>query len=211
MGNQLDKPDSLDAPNHSAQRGGHGSQVSHDDELRLAERVRAVVPWLDHKTSALVASIVAVVAAEHPEVQAAILFGSAARHEERPLDDAHPSDVDMLLLVTPDPARQRLLYAQQLALWESIGEAQYRHRDAPREVEVTLVESTLTDWDELFVTNVARDGLLLWARDATAATLPSRQTDSTVTTFMDTTESASVALPVAWRHLALGVTGRIKR
>ena len=193
MGNQLDKVDRLDTLNYPTQLGSHGSQGSHNDELRLVDRVHAVVPWLDQKTSALVAAIVAVVAAEHPEVQAAILFGSAARHEERPLDDLHPSDVDMLLLVTPDPARQRLPYAQQLALWESIGDVQYRHHDAPREVEVTLVESTLADWDELFVANVARDGRLLWMRDT------------------NTAEEVLAALPVAWRHLAPALPDRIGR
>ncbi|HEY7341306.1 MAG TPA: nucleotidyltransferase domain-containing protein [Ktedonobacterales bacterium] len=156
-------------------------------------RVQAVVPWLDQKTSALVAAIVAVVAAEHAAVQAAILFGSAARHEERPLDDLHPSDVDLLLLVAPDPVRQRLPYAQQLALWESIGSVQYRHCTVPREVEVTLVESTLADWDELFVVNVARDGRLLWIRDANPA------------------ERALDALPAAWRHLAPNLTDRTRR
>lgn len=193
MGNQLDKVDGLDTANHPTQLDSHGSREPHDDELRLVDRVHAVVPWLDQKTSALVAAIVAVVAAEHPEVQAAILFGSAARHEERPLDDLHPSDVDLLLLVKPDPVRQRLPYAQQLALWESIGSVQYRHRTVPREVEVTLVESTLADWDELFVANVARDGHLLWMRDAI------------------TVERALTALPDAWRHLAPGLTDRGKR
>lgn len=190
MGNQLDR---LDTAHRSAQLGSHGSQGAYDDELRVVERVHAVVPWLDHETSALVAAIVAVVAADHPAVQAAILFGSTARHEERPLDDPLPSDLDLLLVVTPDPVRQRLPYAQQLALWESIGDAQYSHRDAPREVEVTLVESTLADWDELFVANVARDGRLLWMRDAS------------------TPEKALTALPVAWRHLAPALPDRVRR
>lgn len=193
MGNQLDEADERDAVNHPARLGAHGSYESRDDELRLVERVHAVVPWLDPETSALVAAIVEVVAAKHPEVQAAILFGSAARHEERPLEDPHPSDVDVLLLVTPDPVRQRLPYAQQLALWESIGEVQYRHRDAPREVEVTLVELTLADWDELFVTNVARDGRLLWMRGA------------------GTPDKALTALPAVWRHLTSDVTEHTKR
>ncbi len=175
MGNQPDKVDGLDTTNHSTQLGSHGSHESLDDELKLVERVHAIVPWLDPKTSALLAAIVGVVAAKHPEVQAATLFGSAARHEERPLEDPHPSDVDVLLLVRPDPVRQRLPYAQQLALWESIGEVQCRHRDAPREIEVTLVESTLADWDELFVANVARGGILLWARTGSGTTSATAQ------------------------------------
>jgi predicted nucleotidyltransferase len=193
MGNQLDKVDGLDTTKHHTQPGTHSSHEPDNDELRLVERVHAVVPWLDPNTSALVAAIVAVVAAEHPEVKAAILFGSVARHQERPLEDPHPSDVDLLLLVAPDPVRQRLPYARQLALWESIGNVQYRNRTAPREVEVTPVESTLADWDEMFVTNVARDGRLLWIRDANPA------------------ERALDALPAAWRHLAPTLTDRTRR
>lgn len=161
MGNQLEKSDSLQSalPLHI-----QPDAITESSQAALKRRVRAAVPWLDAKTATLVAAIIAVVAAKHPEVEAAILFGSLARHEERPLDDPSPSDVDLLLLVRPDPARQRLPYAQQLALWESIGNMQYRYRDAPREVEVTLTESTLADWDEMFVTNVAHDGIYLWTR-----------------------------------------------
>ncbi len=190
MGNKLD------ATNRLAQHSSRATQRSDRNlmsQQALVERVRTVVPWLDRKTSDLVVALVAVVAAKHPEVQAAILFGSMARHEERLHDDPHPSDVDLLLLVTPDPVRQRLPYAQQLALWESIGDAQYRNSDAPREVEVTLVESTLADWDELFVANVAHDGILLWMRDAS------------------TPEKALTALPVAWRHLAPALPDRVRR
>jgi hypothetical protein len=51
---------------------------------------------------------------------------------------------------------------------------------------VTPVESTLADWDEMFVTNVARDGRLLWIRNT------------------NTAEEALTALPIAWQHLAYG-------
>ena len=190
MGNKLD---TTNRPAHHSSRATQRSDSNLMPQQALVERLRAVVPWLDRQTSDLVAAIVAVAAAKHPEVQAAILFGSMARHEERLLDDPHASDVDLLLLVTPDPVRQRLPYAQQLALWESIGDAQYSHRDAPREVEVTLVESTLADWDEMFVANVARDGAVLWMRDAV------------------TGEKISGALPAAWRHLAYGKTDPIRR
>ena len=46
------------------------------------------IPWLDPKTTSSVADIIQSVALHHPEVQAIILFGSVARHEERPLNDA---------------------------------------------------------------------------------------------------------------------------
>lgn len=191
MGNQLDK---LDNSNRSQQPSGHNTQISGEDQQALDQHIRSVSPWLDERTIVLVAAIIAAVAAKHPMVQAVILFGSVARHEERPLDDPHPSDVDLLLLVTPDPVRMRLPYTQQLALWESIGDIQYRYRDAPRDVEVTLVETTLADWDELFVTNVARDGILLWRRGeiATPGYAPEARE----------AEARVVPLPDVWNHLS---------
>lgn len=173
--------------------------VQTESELQrdLARRIGAVLPWLDVQTARLVGAIVAAVSLHHPEAQAAILFGSITRHEERPLDDPYPSDVDLLLLVTPDPVRQRLPYAQQLALWRTIGDVDYQHRDAPREVQVTLVETTLADWDELFITNVARDGILLWRRgenDVSRRALGEHETQEA--------GISGAPLPDAWSHLA---------
>ena len=194
MGNQLDK---LDNSHHSRQLSNHDPQMTGEDQRGFEQNVRSVVPWLDEQTLVLVAAIIAAVAAEHPAVQAVILFGSLARHEERPLDDPHPSDVDLLLLVTPDPVRQRLPYAQQLALWRTIGDVEYQYRDAPREAQVTLVETTLADWDELFITNVARDGILLWRRGESGAACPAAPGNET--------QEAGISgapLPDAWGHLA---------
>ena len=188
MGNQLDK---LDNSHHSRQLSNHDPQMTGEDQRGFEQNVRSVVPWLDEQTSELVAAIIAAVAVKHLAVQAVILFGSVARHEERPLDDPQPSDVDLLLLVTPDPVRQRLPYAQQLALWRTIGDVEYQYRDAPREVEVTLVETTLADWDELFVMNVARDGILLWRR-AMMGVPPQA----------DELAAPLAPLPDAWSHLA---------
>lgn len=126
-----------------------------------------MIDWLDTETAADVVDITQSVAEHHPEAQAVILFGSVARREERPLDDPEPSDVDLLVLVDPtvlDPTAERLTHKQQLALFHTIGEADYRHRVAPREVQTLLVQSDLQGWDSMFIENVARDGLLLWAR-----------------------------------------------
>ena len=49
-------------------------------------------------------------------------------------------------------------------LCHTIGEADYRFGDAPREVQTVFVGWDLADWDAAFVENVARDGILLWAR-----------------------------------------------
>lgn len=194
MGNQLDE---LDNSYHSRQLSNHDTQMSGEDQREFEQRVRSMVPWLDEQTLVLLAAIIAAVAAEHPAVQAVILFGSVVRHEERPLDDPYPSDVDLLLLVTPDPVRQRLPYAQQFALWRTIGDVEFQHRSAPREVQVSLVETTLADWDELFITNVARDGILLWRRGESGAAgyaLGEHETQEA--------GISGAPLPDAWSHLA---------
>jgi predicted nucleotidyltransferase len=110
--------------------------------------------------------IVQSLAVEHPEALAVILFGSVARHEERPLDDLQLSDVDLLLLVDAtalDPQARRLSREQELALHHTIGEADYRHR-SPREIQVMFMDRDLERWDPMFIEHVAHDGVLLWAR-----------------------------------------------
>jgi predicted nucleotidyltransferase len=124
------------------------------------------IHWLDRASASGVVDIVESVAAHHPEVQAVILFGSVARREQRPLDDAEPSDVDLLLIVDPsvlEPSAERLTSAQDLALTRTISEADFRHR-APREINTFFMNRDLARWDTLFIENVARDGILLWAR-----------------------------------------------
>jgi hypothetical protein len=38
-------------------------------------------------------------------------------------------------------------------------------------VQITIADRDLADWDPLFVANVARDGILLWARGPLRASL----------------------------------------
>ena len=123
-----------------------------------------VVPWLDERTASLVRAIVASVPRDHSNLRAAILYGSVARHEERPLDDSEPSDVDVLLLFDLPLGETRLPVAQRLAISESIGCALDRHPYAPREIQTQYAQGDLADWDHTFVENVAQDGILLWAR-----------------------------------------------
>ena len=131
------------------------------------------IPWLDPVTAAEVVDTVQSLAERHPEAQAVILFGSVARHEERPLDDPQPSDVDLLLLLDAaaiEPSARRLTREQELALHHTIGEADTRHR-SPREIKVVFMYRDLERWDEQFIENVARDGMLLWARGPLPAPL----------------------------------------
>lgn len=124
------------------------------------------VPRLDAASAAAVVDIVQSLAAYHSEVLAVILFGSVARHEERSLDDPQPSDVDLLLLLDAGaitPGARRLPRERELAIHRTIIEADYPHQ-SPREITVLFAYRDLERWDPLFIENVARDGILLWAR-----------------------------------------------
>ncbi len=108
-----------------------------------------LISWLDPASAAGVRDIVRSVAAHHIEVQAVILFGSVARHEERPLSDPEPSDVDLLLIIDPtllDPTADRLSNERELALTHTIGMADYRHR-SPREINTFFMNRDLARWD----------------------------------------------------------------
>jgi len=137
-------------------------------ELNTIEDAIRIPSWLDGATANLVRAIVAEVASRYPDLRAALLFGSVARHEERPLTDAEPSDVDLLLIFDLEPHLSRLPYDRRLAIYEAVGEARARYSHTPREVQVTLMVRDLVrdlvDWDPMFVSNVAHDGLLLWSR-----------------------------------------------
>jgi predicted nucleotidyltransferase len=132
--------------------------------LQIEEMELPLVPWLERETAALVRAIVAEIARRHADLRAAILFGSVARHEERSLADAEPSDVDLLLVFDLEPALDHLPLEHRLAVSHTIGLAEDRHRAAPREVNVLTAVRNLGDWDTTFAENVARDGILLWSR-----------------------------------------------
>jgi predicted nucleotidyltransferase len=129
-----------------------------------------IVPWLDEHTGAAVRAITVAAATQHPEVAAIILFGSVARHEERPLDDDEPSDVDLLVLIDPGQGRDHLSLEEIIAIHATVGDITYRD-DPPREIQIMLAVRGLADWESLFVENVARDGVLLWARGPLPAAL----------------------------------------
>ena len=148
--------------------------ISQDSLASAGRPVGAWVPWLDAETAAAVEDIVLSVTRKHAEVRAVILFGSVARGEQRSLDDPKPSDVDLLLILDPavlDPAAERLTHERELALQDTIGEADYRNRHAPRAINTMFMYRDLAGWDALFMENVARDGLLLWACDPLPAPL----------------------------------------
>jgi predicted nucleotidyltransferase len=128
------------------------------------ESAITVVPWLDERSAGLVRATIATIARRHPELRAAILYGSVARHDERPLDDTEPSDVDLLLIVEPWAGARRIPLEQSLAIYTAAGDALDHYLYPPRDVQVLLATPDLAGWDHTFVANVAREGILLWAR-----------------------------------------------
>lgn len=133
-----------------------------NDDISLASSL-CRVPWLDECTEKSLRNVVTALRDRHPVADAVILYGSVARHKERPLDDDEPSDVDLLVVVDPGQGRDRLSLEETVAIHATVGDITY-HDDPPREIQIMLAVRDLKDWDPLFVENVARDGLLLWAR-----------------------------------------------
>ena len=131
-----------------------------DSVLRLVQHL----PWLDGGTASLLTAIAADLATAHPEVSALILFGSVARHEERPISHRRPSDVDLLALVDAGAQGDPVPLSAMIALHHTIGEREYAHPTPALGVQAILAPLDLAGWDNLFITNVARDGVLLWAR-----------------------------------------------
>ena len=136
-------------------------------------KMAPIPAWLDEATAALVEETVNLLIKRHADILlAVILFGSVARHEERPPDDAFPSDVDLLAIFD---ATDRLVRPYREDIFATIIDAYALHLDAPREVNVLLSDRTMQIWDSLFLENLARDGILLYARGSLPAPLAARQ------------------------------------
>ena len=130
-------------------------------------RTSSLPSWLDSETRALIKDIIGLLSERHPDLLAVILYGSVARHEERPLGVYDPSDVDLLAVFDSD---DRLLDVHQGdTLSHTLGLAYTRHLDAPREVKVMFASRTLEEWDPTFVANVKRDGIVLFTRGSLPA------------------------------------------
>lgn len=105
--------------------------------------------------------------ARHADILAIILYGSVARHEERPIEEPDPSDVDLLAVFDTDDVDA--IWSQGLALAHTMGLAENLHLQAPREVNVMFSSRTSHEWDPTFVANVKRDGIVLYQRGALPA------------------------------------------
>jgi predicted nucleotidyltransferase len=136
-------------------------------------KMAPIPAWLDEATSALVEETVRLLIKRHANILlAVILFGSVARHEERPLDDSCPSDVDLLAIFD---TTDRLVKPYREDIFATVVDACALHLDAPREVNVVLSDRTMRTWDSMFLDNLAREGILLYAHGSLPAPLATRQ------------------------------------
>jgi hypothetical protein len=85
-----------------------------------------------------------------------------------PPDDASPSDVDLLAIFD---TTDRLVKPYREDIFATIIDAYALHLDVPREVHVLLSDRTMQTWDSTFLENLARDGILLYARESLPAPL----------------------------------------
>jgi predicted nucleotidyltransferase len=123
--------------------------------------------WLDRSTRTLVEDLISLLSQRHPDLLAVILYGSVARHEERPSDVFNTSDVDLLAVFDSDDTLLDVHQGDTLS--HTLGLAYCRHLDAPREVQVMFSSRTMREWDPTFIANVRRDGIVLYARGSLPA------------------------------------------
>lgn len=136
-------------------------------------KMAPIPAWLDEATSALVKETVSLLIKRHANILlAVVLFGSVARHEERPLDDSSPSDVDLLAIFD---TTDRLVKPYREDIFATVIDACALHLDAPREVNVLLSDRTMRTWDSMFLDNLASEGILLYVRDSLPTPLAVRQ------------------------------------
>ena len=130
--------------------------------MQPVKATKTIPVWLDSETRALVEDIIGLLSERHPDLLTIILYGSVARHEERPLGTFNPSDVDLLAVFDSDDPLLEVHQGDTLS--HTLGLAYNRHLDAPREVQVMFSSRSLQEWDPTFIANVRRDGIVLFKR-----------------------------------------------
>lgn len=136
-------------------------------------KVTKTIPtWLDSLTRNLIVDIIKELAERQSDLLAVILYGSVARHDERPLG-ANPSDVDLLAIFDSEDVLLAVNRSDSLA--HTVGLAYNRHLDVPREVQVMFASRDLQEWDPTFIANVVRDGIVLFQRGTLPAVLEAQR------------------------------------
>ena len=136
--------------------------VTADSVVSTAELL--LVFGLDQETAAYIRYVTLKNAETVPHALAAMLFGSVARHNARPLTDPCPSDVDVLVVCSPEGDQEEVSSEQHAALSRAVVSGYAAYPDAPRDVQVLAALTHFKGWDDPFVANVAREGVVLWAR-----------------------------------------------
>jgi predicted nucleotidyltransferase len=131
-------------------------------QMKPLKTTRNIPVWFDRATRVLVDDIINLLSERHPDLLAVILYGSVARHEERPSGASNPSDVDLLAVFESDDPLLDVHQGDSLS--HTLGLAYTRHLDAPREVQVLFASRSLQEWDPTFIANVSRDGIILYQR-----------------------------------------------
>ncbi len=133
------------------------------------------VPWLDAATNRYLRRLIALAVSANPDVEAVILFGSAARRALRTMTDAEPSDVDVLFLMTASPDSTppgRITREQHLAMARAeVAAYPATVERVARTVQTVTADPSFAGWDPSFPAGIVRDGVLLWARGALPAAL----------------------------------------
>src|SRR5258708_34056361 len=93
--------------------------------MKPLKTTRDIPVWLDRATRALVEDIIGLLSERHPDLLAIILYGSVARHEDRPVDAFDSSDVDLLAVFDSDDPL--LDVHQGVFLSNTLGVANTRH------------------------------------------------------------------------------------
>ena len=86
--------------------------------------------------------------------------------------DASPSEVDLVAIFD---TTDRLISSYREDIFATIIDAYALHLDAPREINVLLSDRTMQTWDSMFLENLARDAILLYARGFPPSPLTARQ------------------------------------
>ncbi len=88
--------------------------------------------------------------------------------KSNPPSDASPGDVDLFAIFD---TTDRLVKPYREGTFATIIAAYALHLYTPREVNVLLSDRTMQTWDSMFLENLARDGILLYARGSLPAPL----------------------------------------
>src|SRR5258708_16194314 len=108
--------------------------------------------WLDNASSAVVEETLSMLIKRHANILlAVILFGSIARHEERPLDDSCPSDVDLLAIFD---TTDRLVKPYRQDIFLTIIDACALHLAAPRHLTLLLSTPPMHTWPPMSLVHI---------------------------------------------------------